>query len=107
MPPHFVPPLPASHFRTSDQARSFTALWIGTTVFMSEVWGLWFFRAMAAKNWASEGYTQLIPDVRGIDETSRSVDNEDWFDCDGFFVENRADQVDRVLGPTGQLSVER
>lgn len=74
---------------------------------MSEAWGLWFFRTMAAKNWASEGYTHLASDVRGIDETSRSMDNEDWFGCDGLFVEKREDQVDRVLGPTGQLSPER
>lgn len=59
---------------------------------------------MAAKNWASEGYTQCASGVRGIDEISRSVDNEDWFDWDGLFVEKRVDQVDRVLGPTGQLS---
>lgn len=73
-------------------------------VFMSEAWGLWFFRAMAAKNWASEGYTQLASGDRGIDETSRSEDSEDWFGGGGLFVENREDQVDRVLGPTGQLS---
>ena len=73
---------------------------------MSEAWGLWFFRAMAAKNWASEGYTHLVSGVRGIDETSRSVDSGDWVGCDGLFVENREDQVDRVLGPTGQLSPE-
>lgn len=73
---------------------------------MSEDWGLWFFRAMAAKNWASEGYTQRASGVRGIDETSRSVDSEDLFDCDGLSEENREDQVDRMLGVTGQLSPE-
>lgn len=106
IPPHLSPPLPTSHFRTSDQARSFTALCMGTIVFMSEAWGLWFFRAMAEKNWASEGYSHLASDVRGIDETSRSVDNEGWFDRDGPFVEKRVDQTDRVLGPIGQLSPE-
>jgi len=61
---------------------------------------------MAAKNWASEGYTQLASGVRGIDETSRSVDNGDLFECGRLFVENREDQVDHVLGSTGQLSPE-
>lgn len=61
---------------------------------------------MAAKNWASEGYTQLESGVRGIDETSRSEDKGDCFGCDGSLVVNREDQVDRALGPTGQLSPE-
>jgi hypothetical protein len=60
---------------TSAQARSLTALCMGTTVFMSEVWGLWFLRAIAAKNCASDGYTHFPSVALGIEETSRSVDN--------------------------------
>ena len=41
---------------------------------MSFVWGLWFFLAIAAKNWDSEGYTHLSPSKRGMEEASRSVE---------------------------------
>lgn len=45
---------------------------------MSGACGLWFLRAMAAKNWASEGYTHLSPDsLRGIVDVSRAVESEE------------------------------
>ena len=54
-PPHTSDPLPSSHFKISYHVRSFTALCIGTMTFMSFAWGSWFFLAIAAKNWDSEG----------------------------------------------------
>lgn len=41
---------------------------------MSFAWGSWFFLAIAAKNWDSEGYTHLSPSNRGIEEVSRSME---------------------------------
>ena len=41
---------------------------------MSFVWGSWFFLAIAAKNWDSEGYTHLSPSSLGIEEISRSAE---------------------------------
>ena len=73
-PPHASDPLPSSHFKISYHVRSFTALCIGTITFMSFVWGSWFFLAIAAKNWDSEGYTHLSPSNRGIEEVSRSAE---------------------------------
>ena len=48
MPPQDSPPRPASQSRMCDHARSFTALWMGTTTFMSGALGSWFLRAIAA-----------------------------------------------------------
>ena len=48
MPPQRSPPRPASHSLMCDHARSFTALWMGTTTFMSGALGSWFLRAIAA-----------------------------------------------------------
>jgi hypothetical protein len=47
-PPQRSPPRPASQSWMCDHARSFTALWIGTTTFMSGARGSWFLRAIAA-----------------------------------------------------------
>lgn len=49
----------SSHSQISFQARSFTALCIGTTVFMSAVRASYPLRFMASKNIFSEGYTQF------------------------------------------------
>ena len=73
-PPQASDPLPSSHFKTSYHVRSFTALCIGTITFMSFVLGSWFFLAIAAKNWDSEGYTHLSPPNRGMEEVSRSAE---------------------------------
>jgi hypothetical protein len=48
MPPQRSPPCPTSHSLMCDHARSFTALWMGTTTFMSGARGSWFLRAIAA-----------------------------------------------------------
>jgi hypothetical protein len=48
IPPQRSPPRPASHSRMCDHARSFTALWMGTTTFMSGARGSCFLRAIAA-----------------------------------------------------------
>ena len=48
IPPQRSPPRPASHSLMCDHARSFTALWMGTTTFMSGARGPWFLRAIAA-----------------------------------------------------------
>jgi len=42
---------------------------------MSGARGSWFLRAMAA-NCASEGYTQFSLSLRGMEETSREVEND-------------------------------
>ena len=43
-------------------------------VFMSVACGLWFLRAMAAKNCASEGYTQFPSESFGMEDVSRAVE---------------------------------
>jgi len=48
IPPQRSPPRPASHPLICDHARSFTALWMGTTTFISGARGSWFLRAIAA-----------------------------------------------------------
>ena len=72
-----APPLPFSHSRIWDHALSLTALWIGTTVFMSTSFGSQFFRRMASKNICSDGYTQNLesfdPSAVGIELTTRLV----------------------------------
>lgn len=48
-----------SHSTICCHARSLTALWIGTTVFMSAARASYPFRFMASKNIFSEGYTHF------------------------------------------------
>lgn len=72
IPPQTSPPRPASQFKISRHARSLTALCIGTIVFMSAARGLWFLRAIAAKNCSSEGYTHFSSLGLDIEESSRS-----------------------------------
>ena len=113
-PPHAFDPLPSSHFNTSYHVRSFTALCIGTMTFISFVWGSWFFLAIAAKNWDSEGYTHLSPSNRGIEEVSRSVERFPGA-CGGgggllppsVFEEKKRDQGDEGdWWSTGHMSVD-
>jgi hypothetical protein len=73
-PPQASPLFAASHFIISRNARSLTALSIGTIIFMSTAFGLWFLRAVAAKNCASEGYTEFPSLASGIEEISRSCE---------------------------------
>jgi len=54
-PPQSSPPRPCSQSRTARQASSLTALWIGTSVFMSPAFGRCCLRSIAAKNWDSDG----------------------------------------------------
>ena len=73
---------------------------MGTIVFMSEACGLWFLRAIAAKNCASDGYTQFPSAPLGIEEMSRSVDKlGPAFGTEGErrFLVKSSDQDDRVL----------
>lgn len=105
-PPHASDPLPSSHFKISYHVRSLTALCIGTMIFMSFAWGSWFFLAIAAKNWDSDGYTHLSPSNLGIEEVSRSVERlsgsrrcgrglgEGWFPPLSSGEERKRDQGD-------------
>ena len=83
-----APPLPFSHSRICDQALSLTALWIGTTVFISTSFGSQFFRLMASKNICSDGYTQNFesfdPSAVGIELTTRLVSRGVACPCNGF-----------------------
>jgi hypothetical protein len=84
-PPHVSDPRPDSQRIISAHVRSFTALWIGMTTFMSGACGLCCLRAIAAKNWASDGYTHFasskpasVVAPRGMEDVSREVERLAW-----------------------------
>ena len=107
-PPHASPPFPASHLSISLQARSLTALCIGTIVLISAALGLWFLRAMAAKNCASEGYTQFPSVFLGIEDTTRSWERPTWGkrSADDVSADTKRSHVDRLECSTGHVSAE-
>ena len=85
-PSHHFPPLPASQPLTAAHACSFTVLWMGTMMYMSEAWGLCALHAMAAKNWALEGYTQFVDAVWGVVEVWWVVERVGALDRDTMSV---------------------
>jgi hypothetical protein len=72
---------------------------------MSDACGLWFLRAIAAKNCASEGYTQFPSAGLGIEDVSRSVDRWEALAGDfGWSDGKRRLKVEGESWSTGHLS---